>query len=96
MNIFYLNPFQQGQGGMQIPPFLCYSETSEVFKIYLATFKQKYFEKCFISEPLRGKRSAAGIFKKLEALNISVIINHWKVFSSLVWSFQRSHMYVRL
>ena len=53
-------------------------------KIYLATFIQKKIEKFRISEPLRGQRSAAGIFKKLKALNISVIIYHWKVFSSLI------------
>ena len=36
-------------------------------KICLATFIPKNFEKFRISEPLRGQRSAAGIFKKNES-----------------------------
>ena len=65
------------------PPFqtcLHCSENSEaskskqvtVLKIYLTTFTQKGFENFHISELLRGQRSAAGIFTKLKALDISL------------------------
>ena len=50
-------------------------------KIYLATFIQNFFETFRIG----SQWSAAGIFRKLKALDISLIIYHWKVFSSLVW-----------
>ena len=48
-------------------------------KIYLATFIQNHFELVCISESLRGQRSAPGIFKKLKALDISLVV-YWKVF----------------
>lgn len=67
------------------PTFLHYSETSQNFvtfaKIYMAIFIQK---KNSISEPLRVQRSAAGIFKKLKALDMSLIIYHRKVFTSQI------------
>ena len=53
-------------------------------KIYLATFIQKKKENRII-DPLKGQRSADGIFKKLKTLDISLItIYRWKVFSSLI------------
>ena len=55
-----------------------------LIKIYLATFIQKSLEIFCISESLRGHRLAAGIFRKLKALDISLILYHWKVFSSLI------------
>ena len=53
-------------------------------KIYLATFIINNFEKFCINEAFRGQRSAADIFKKLKALDILLVIYHWKVFSSLI------------
>ena len=50
-------------------------------KIYMAIFIQK---KISISEPLRVQRSAAGIFKKLKALDMSLVIYHRKVFTSQI------------
>ena len=44
----------------------------------------KNFEKFCISEILSCQRSAAGIFKNLEAMGISLIIYHWKVFFLLI------------
>ena len=41
-------------------------------KISLATFIQKSFEKFRISQPLSCQMSAAGIFIKLKALDISL------------------------
>ena len=72
--------------------FLHYSETSETSKSKFNDFPlnlsgniyQQIFEKFCISEHLRGQRSAAGIFKKLKALDISLIIYQWKIFSSLI------------
>ena len=73
--------------------FLNYSETSEISKtkflwLSLKFIRQhlykKLFEKFRISNPLRGQSSAAGIFKILKVLNISLTIYHWKVFSSLI------------
>ena len=45
---------------------------------------KKVFKKFHISEPLSGQRSAAGIFIKLKALDISLIMCYWKVFYSLI------------
>ena len=45
---------------------------------------QKKFGNFRISETIRGQRSSAGIFKRLKALDISLIVYHWKVFSSLI------------
>ena len=50
----------------------------------MATFIEKLFEKLRMSESLKGQRSAASIFKILKALDITVTIYHWKVFSSLM------------
>ena len=52
-------------------------------KIYLAIFIQNN-ENVRIIEPPRGQRSAAYIFKKLKALDISLVMYYWKVFSSLI------------
>ena len=49
-------------------------------KICPVTFIQKHFEQFCISEPLRVQRSAVGIFKNLKALDVSLIVYHWKVF----------------
>ena len=76
--LHHLTICQPGAGGRN-PKFqtiLHYSETSYVTfrKIYLARFIQRKFEKFCISDPLKRHRSAAGIFKKLKALDISFII----------------------
>ena len=49
--------------------------------MYLAAFIQKDLEKFCISEPLRGQRSAAGIFEKLDALDISLMMYQLEIFS---------------
>ena len=65
----------------RIPPSL-----SNFFYITLKFTRHhlcKKKKKISISEPLRGQ--GAGIFEYVKALDISLIVYHWRAFSSLIW-----------